>query len=292
MEINLLRSVKFRVLDELRGAISAHQVYKDKVKVQHKFSYKERAMMSVVLRNASANRIKLAADDHAGTLKSHLALARAENREDSFLEWVWEDRFHTTKVHVNEDLSGQIVGSASFGENRVFSTQNKPIVSGRNNTQIADNIGYVKMTLNGQDIVPVAIDGKKGIIILSQAPVSGDQLLVTYYSSIITPPGRYYVEMTSTTQFVIDPLYFVKAETVIDRTTGTEATAQLQNGNLYGDFDVLYTLRSDNSVKMYLLKNVDYTLSTSGLITFLNPLTTNTTLYADYRWAGSRMGPF
>lgn len=292
MEINLLRAVKYRVMDELRYAVQEHQNFRDKVRVYHKFPYKERPPIGVVLTNASSTRTKLSPDDHAGTLKSHVALARAENREDNFLEWAWEDRFHTTDVQVNEDVSNQTQGTSSFGTNRVFYVQHKPIVSGRNNTKIADNFRQIKVTVNGELIHAEFVDGKDGLVMLPTAPAVGDEVLISYYYSLVTPPGRYYIEMISSTQFVIDPLYVIDTEKVIDRTTGTEMTAQLDNGNLYGDFDVLYTMKTKYSNKIYLEKGTDYTLDTSGLITFLNPLPVDTTLFADYRWVGDRLGPF
>jgi hypothetical protein len=46
------------------------------------------------------------------------------------------------------------------------------------------------------------------------------------------------------------------------------------------------------SNKIYLEKNIDYTITTAGVITFLNPLPVGTTLYANYRWGGATMGPF
>jgi len=293
MEINLLRTVKFRVMDELRYAVQKHQLYRDKVKVYHKFPYTERPMTGVVLRNASSSRQRLSADDFAGTLESHFALARAKNHEGSLLEWVWEDPTHMTGVQNNEDLSSQITGTSGHGTNRVFYVQHKPIISGRNNTQPADNFRQVHLTLNGKVIYAELVDGSRGMIMLPTAPVSGDDLRVSYYYKSIIDPGRYYIEMIDDTRFVIDPLYQVKKEKVIARTTGTESTASLDHGNLLDGFDKLYTIKTSNSHKIYLVKNSEYTLdNTSGLITFLEPLPVDTTLYADYRWVGSTMGPY
>lgn len=293
MEINLLRAVKLRVMDELRYAVQKHQLYRDKVQVYHKFPYKERPMTGIVLRNASSSREKLSADDFAGTLKSHFALARAKNHEGNLLEWVWEDPTHMTGIQKNEDLSSQISGTSGHGTNRVFYVQHTPIISGLNNTKPADNFRQINLTLNGAVTYAEFVDGGRGMIILPIAPVVGDDLRVTYYYKAITPAGRYYIEMIDDGRFVIDPLYQVRKEKVIARTTGTESTVSLDNSNLLSGFDVLYTLKSDRSNKIYLTKGVDYTIDdSSGLITFLNPLPVDTTLYADYRWIGTTMGPF
>jgi hypothetical protein len=298
---NLLRVVKYRVMDELRDAVQKHQVYADKTRVYHKFPFTERPSIGVLLKNASANRIKLSADDCAGTLKSHLALAKAENKPSGCLDWVWEDSFHLTLRQENEDLSSQIVGTSSYGQNRVFYTDRKPIVCGYNNTNIADNFRQVDVLLNGAQIFPEYVNGKKGMVILPKAPVAGDTLTISYYYGNLTPPGRYYIEITAPQQFMIYPLYQVRDEEVITRTTGTEITASLENGGLYGDFDVLYTMKTRFSNKIYLQKattpapNIDddYTVTTAGVITFLKPLPVDTTLFANYRWAPvTNLGPF
>jgi hypothetical protein len=154
------------------------------------------------------------------------------------------------------------------------------------------------MELNGQQIFPEYVNGKKGMIMLSKAPVVGDTLTVSYYYSNLVLPGRYYIEIVAPQQFVIDPFYQVRDEEVITRTTGTEITASLAHGNLYGNFDVLYTQKAPNSNKIYLQKTIpsaptdDYTITTGGVITFLNALPVDTTLYANYRYGGTTMGPF
>lgn len=292
MQIGMLMAVKYRVMDELRWSVQANQVYRDKVKIFHKFPYKEREMQGIVLRNASANRVKLSADDHAGTLKSYLGLARAENCEGNFLSWVWEDRVHTTSYVTDEDLSSQITGSATYGTNRVFYTQYKPIVSGPGNTISADNFRQVEIKLNGQITFAEYLNGTKGMFMLPMPPVVGDTLTISYYYNMMSPPGRYYLEIVSDTQFIIDPLYIIKGEQVIVRTLGTETNAQLVHGDLYGNFDKLYTKKYSNSEALVLVRGTDYTVTVGGYITFLQPLLVGTTLYADYRWAGDRMGPF
>ena len=287
MENNLLRAVKYRIMDELRGSIQRHQLYRDKVTVYHKFPYTERPAMGVVIKNVSSNRIKLSPDDHAGTLKSHFALARAETKEGRFLDWIWEDYTNLTSYAENEDLSSQVTGT-----NRFFTVSNIPICSGYNNTKIADNFRQVTLTLDGDRVLPEYVNGKEGVVALPIAPSAGSDLRVSYYYDNLTPPGRYYVEIVSPTEFVIDPFLIVREEKVISKTTGVETSANLANSDLYGDFDELYTLKTGFSNKIYLIKGQDYTIDTTGLITFLAPLIQDTTLYANYRYVGAQMGPF
>ena len=295
---NLLRVVKYRLMDELRYAVENHQIYKDKVQVYHKFPMTERVSIGIVLKSAASSRIKLSADDAAGTLKSHLALAKAENSPAGCLEWVWEDAVNMTGLKHEEDLSSQIAGSSTYGQNRVFYTSLKPIISGKGNTVPADNFRQVVLTLKhaadpqAQIVFAEYVNGQKGMIVLPQAPVIGDTLKVSYYYNNLTPPGRYYLEIVAPRQYVIDPLYQVTAEEVITETTGHEITASLLHGGLIGDFDILYTLKTRSSNKIYLEKGPDYTITTAGVITFVQPLPVGTSLFANYRWAGATMGPF
>ncbi|MBD3262631.1 MAG: hypothetical protein GF334_13340, partial [Candidatus Altiarchaeales archaeon] len=292
MEVNLLRSIKLRLMDELRYAIQKNLNYKDKVEVYHKFPYKETPMTGVVLRNANSSRTKLSPDDFAGTLKSHVALARAEGKDGRFLVWAWEDTTHLTKHVENEDVSGQTAGSSSWGTNRLFYVDHKPIMAGFNNTTLADNFRQITVTVNGEVTHAEFVDGKRGLFMLPTAPKTTDTVLVSYHYGNLALPGRYYIEIEDSSHFLIDPLYIVKKEEVIAKTTGTELTAQLDNSGLYGDFDVLYTQKQPTSNKLYLTKNTDYTINQAGEIAFLNALPVGTTLYADYRWAGSTQGPF
>jgi len=293
MENNLLRSIKLRLMDELRDSVQQNLLYRDKVKVYHKFPYTERPNFGVVLRNASSSRIKLSADDAAGTLKSHLTLASAENVKGEFLSWVWEDPTYMTGLRQDEDLSSQIEGTPTYGQNRVFYTSKKPIISGKGNTTPADNFRQIVVKLNGQIVFSEYVNGSKGMFMLPQAPVVGDTLTVNYYYNNLTPPGRYYIKLISSFEFTIDPLYQVRAEEVIERTLGTELSATLDHGNLYGNFDVLYTVKTKHSNKIFLENGIDYTIDNfTGIITLLTPLPVDTTLYADYRWHGALMGPF
>lgn len=289
----LLRSVKRRLFDEVTDSLQQHANYRDKVKVYHKFPYSERPQMGILLRNNSASRQRLSADDYSATVSSHVALASAKNKEGRILKWVWEDQTNLTKYQVNEDVSSQLQGDSNFGTNRVFTVSHKPIVSGMFNTKIADNFAQVTVTVNGVKIFPEYVNGEKGIIILEQAPTVGSTVLISYEYSNLTPAGRYYIEIVSEKQFVIDPIYIVKAEELITKTTGTESSAQTENHNLLENFDVLYTMKNKYSNKLYLVRGVDYTINTYGTIQFLNqPLPVGVTLYANYRWIGDELGPF
>ena len=292
MESNLLRSTKKRLIRELQDSIDQNSEYNNRVKVYSKFPYAERNARGVVLKNASSSRIRLSADDYCADLKSIATLCRAENSHGSFLDWIVEDRTNLTSKVIEEDLSSQITGTTSLGTTRLFYTSSKPIISGFNNLKIADNFRQIVVTLDGSTVYAESIDGKLGAILLPVAPRLGQVLKVTYFKSNLTPPGRYYITLLDQANFVIDPLYLVEDELVIQKTTGTELTARVANGNLYGSFDVLYTKKYDRCDKFQLIRGTDYTIDSSGLITFLLPLESKVTLYASYRWVGDTQGPF
>lgn len=286
MESNLLRAIKFRVFDELQDSVNSHIQYRDKVKVWHKYPYKEREHMGVYMRNVSASRIKLSADDYAGSLKSHLAMARAQYHQGKFLDWVWEDSNNITKWEI-EDISSQ-----SDGNTRLF-TLSRQMISGQGNTKLANNVGQILVTINGTKVYPEFISGKNKLVMMPTCPAPTDVIKVGYYYKNLTPAGRYYVRIATPELFDISPLYQVTAEEVILRTTGTETTVNLDNSNLLSGNELLYTKQSSNSHKIYLDRNTDYIINnTTGEITFLSPLIANTTLYANYRWIGDLLGPF
>ena len=292
MESKLLTSMKRRLFDELQNSVEKHANYRNKIKVFHKFPYKERPMMGIVLKGMSATRMQLSSDDFSATMSSHLALAGAETKEGRILKWVNEDQINLTKYQKDEDLSYQLSGDTDIGTNRVFTVNHKPIVAGPFNTKMADNFAQVDVTVNGNKAFPEYVNGKKGVIILPEAPALGSTITVSYYYSNLTPPGRYYIEIVSPTQFVIDPLYAIKEEELVSKTTGTEISSQTENHNLIPNLDVLYTVKNRFANKIYLERGIDYSITSDGLITFLHPLPVGTALYANYRWIGSELGPF
>lgn len=289
-------------MNELKDSVQNHSLYRDKVNVFHKFGFKERPMMGVVLKNASASRIQLSADDYAGILKSHVALAREKNKEGKLLEWIWEDFEHTTEKVIDEDLSAQVDGST-----RMFSVANTPVVSGYNNTNLADNFRQIVVKLDGVLIHAEDLEGQTGTLLLPTAPASGSTLTVSYTYKTMADAGRYYVEIINPTQYVVHPLYQVKNEVVIEKTNRIEMSAALTHSSVVTTFLTLYHQKSKNFPKVFLIEGEDYTVDATGNLTFiypspliggdpnpeytLRPFPANTTLYADYRWTGTTIGP-
>lgn len=286
MESNLIRAIKARIFDELADSANKHPGYDTRIKIFHKFPEEERPQMGILVKNSSATRIRMSADDFVGEMRSHLALAKDTDHDGISVEWVWEDFHNLTKFVTSEDVSSQLDPTT-----RVFYTAHKPIVSGEHNSKVADNFAQVEVFVNGEKTFPEFVEGSRGLVVLSVAPPEDAEVLISYHYKNLTPPGRYYLGMTEDNQYTILPLYIVEKELVIGLTTGLELTSSLDHSNVFAFLDKLYTQKTHKSEKLVLEKGVDYTLATSGVITFLNPLVAGTSLYANYRWEGTIIGP-
>jgi hypothetical protein len=108
-----------------------------------------------------------------------------------------------------------------------------------------------------------------------------------------TIPGIYYVEILQAPTmlgeagyFAVDPLLTVIDEPVLMFQTGLEREAQLQR------VPIQNTLRLYQNRNMILKEGQDYTVDyTTGAIELLVPFGRGSTLSADYRYAGTSLGP-
>jgi len=108
-----------------------------------------------------------------------------------------------------------------------------------------------------------------------------------------TAPGIYYLEIMQAPtdpgepgSFMVDPLLTVTDEPVLMFLTGIEREAQLQR------VPVSKTLRLYENRNYLLREGIDYTVNyTSGALTIKTQFGPNATLSADYRFAGTSLGP-
>jgi hypothetical protein len=123
--------------------------------------------------------------------------------------------------------------------------------------------------------------------------VREDLKTVHRHGGMPTAPGVYYLEiMEAPTDaghpgaFMVDPLLTVTEEPVLAFRTGVEREAQLQQ------VPVRNTLRLYENRNFLLREGVDYTADyNNGAITLLVPFGPGSTLSADYRYAGTSLGP-
>lgn len=290
MKINLIEAIKTRLFDELEETIGRNSKYKDKIKVYHKFPYRERTSHGIVLKNASFNRLKLSPDDYIGILKSHFSSAHAGNLPGEFLEWVWEDPTNIVK-YVKEDVSSQIDGST-----REIQVSHSPITAGPGNTNLATNFRQIDVFINGDRSYADEIFPDEGRLRLFSAPPAGVEVIIGYYYKDIALPGRYYLEIVrdgSDLKYVVNPLYSVKDEVVIENARGNELGCSLANSNIMVDQTSLYMKKYGTDYNIKLIRDTEYTVDISGVVTFINgfSMEANTNLVANYRWVGDEIGP-
>ncbi len=110
---------------------------------------------------------------------------------------------------------------------------------------------------------------------------------------MLTPPGVYYIEILSAPEnsndpgtFALDPLYTVTDDPVLRFQSGIEREAQLERVPVQG------TLRLWENRRFLLTEGTHYTVDYSnGAITFITRFNQNSTVTADYRYAGESIGP-
>ena len=88
----LISPLKKRVIREIRQILYEHPKYRaDSENVQNKFSFDNRPQRGVTVTNASADRIRLSADNYIGCISSFVMQAPIENYPNTSLDWVTEN---------------------------------------------------------------------------------------------------------------------------------------------------------------------------------------------------------
>ena len=86
----LINATKNRVILELKEVLSRHPAYKE-LEIFNRFPYTERIQEGVVVKNSSANRMPLSADNFQGTAYSLTTFAKHKYNKGLSIEWVKED---------------------------------------------------------------------------------------------------------------------------------------------------------------------------------------------------------
>jgi len=89
----LMGALKRKVLLELKDCFRYYfPQHQDIIEyINHKYSFENRPQKGIVVTNASANPMRLSADNFQGTVTSYVMLAGLENQQGLALEWVKED---------------------------------------------------------------------------------------------------------------------------------------------------------------------------------------------------------
>jgi hypothetical protein len=284
----LINAAKNRIITELREAFSKLPDFKD-IPIVNKFPYEERIQEGIIVRNSSASRVALSADNYQGIVTSYVCLAKNSNFPGKSIEWVREDDAHLAEWIVREDFSSQF---------QVFPQDNKTIkiyqnfYKGNKNLSFASNVKDVEVFVNNQKIIPKKVDGDEGTITLFESPAAYSSVQVSYWTRNLASPGVYQIEITegdpelSSYKFMVDPLLDIQ-ETLIERTRGDETTLIINKAPIYKGS---LRLRENSNL---LIEDKDYIVNESeGLVTLLVPLLTNSKITAFYRVQGLSTGPF
>ncbi len=93
MKNPLIGPTKKRLIEELRQILYAHPRYReDSQNVQNKFAFKQRPQRGIIVNNASADRVRLSADNYVGRLSSFVMQAMVGNHAGTSVEWVMENK--------------------------------------------------------------------------------------------------------------------------------------------------------------------------------------------------------
>ena len=85
------------------------------------------------------------------------------------------------RIVASELASGEIVLGSYDGTANQVQVRNFPIVTGDGSGSTTTKPSDVSVSLNGDPVVVLAIDGAKGLLTLSESPKTGDSLKVTYF---------------------------------------------------------------------------------------------------------------
>lgn len=89
----LTSATKKRLIEELRQILYAHPKYRaDSQNVQNKYAFSARPQRGVIVNNASADRVRLSADNYMGRLSSFVMQAMVGQKPGTTVEWVMEDK--------------------------------------------------------------------------------------------------------------------------------------------------------------------------------------------------------
>jgi len=286
---HLVNATKKRLLDELKEAFAKHPAFKS-LEIFNRFPYSERIQEGVILKNTSANRMPLSADNFQGSVFSYVAIAKHSNFSGLSIEWVREDEPHLSVKIFREDYSHQFTQS-----NRHIILTNQ-MVKGGKDLAFANGRKDVSVYINNEKISPELIDGENKTIVLVQAPSFNSTVEVTYWKRNLTPSGLYQIEIVDGDPnncdpanpkfaYMVDPL-LDKEELLIEESTGNETSTQLSYYPIF-----------PNSLRLWeneiIMEKDEYAIDDStGIITFNNNLLTNANVRASYRIQGLSLGPY
>lgn len=142
-----------------------------------------------------------------------------------------------TKV-TDEDLSNQVDGSAL-----TFFTHHKPIVDGTNAGKTSTLVSTIKVKVNDEEVEVATLEGAEGRFTLTEPPVLGDTLTVTYYFNmhLNTADDLPYTGLTRMLRVGVSP----ETSNFIENVDYVIINDQIQWGTGYKLSQVIHTTGSE-----------------------------------------------
>jgi hypothetical protein len=215
----LTNALKKRVIKELRKILYDHPRYRaDSNNVQNKYAFEERPQRGIIVNDASADRVRLSADNYMGRLSSFVMQTPVENSPGTTLEWVKENLLYLEEfssrrdifpsppgVYILEVTKLPDVGRKVPGEftlEPILTQSNEPLIQFTSNitteAQLArENIysGSVRLWLDSRHLllngVDYTIDNSSGAVtFLKSTPVNS--YIVADYRYVTDKQGPFY----------------------------------------------------------------------------------------------------
>lgn len=297
----LINATKHRVILEIKDVFCKHPAY-NKLEILNRFPIQERIQEGVIIKNSSASRMPLSADNFQGTEYSLTTFAKHKDNKGMSLEWVKEDEAHLTSWMYRQDFSNQIPFGYT-GNYPIVITLPEPMLRGGKNLAYATSIKEVEVFVNNSRVVPDKVDGKNKQVTLS-AVLPNSNIEISYWFRNLAPQGVYQVEITggdpiiNKWEFTVDAL-LDKEDVFTEQADGTETSfsttfSPIYKGSLkiYENKNLMEELKEDNSNAESADFIADYD---SGIITFIKtpyPVLKNANVIARYRVKGNTTGPF
>lgn len=280
----LVNATKQRLITELKDLFSKHPIYK-KLEIYNRFPYNERIQEGIIIRNSSASRQPLSADNFQATVISHAVLGKNKNTPGTSIEWVKEDVANIVKRVERVDVSSQFTSAndtISLYEN---------LYKDDNDLTFANSPRDVEVYVNNNRVSVSGVDGQNQRIFLVSKPPINSIVEVSYYIRNLAPPGIYQVEIVGGNpeihkyQFRVTSL-LERDELLIEEASGDEETFNLPDNNIHKGSVILYendcVYPKEDLIVDYVNRSV--TLLTKPLI--------NSCLKVSYRVVGLPLGPF
>lgn len=286
----LVNATKNRIINELKAAFATHPHFKD-LEIVNKFPYEERIQQGIVVRNSTAGRVPLSADNFQGTVSSYVSVAKHLNSKSLSIEWVREDSAHLAERVKRHDVSHLFTNLPQMNVTIQLPEQ---CVASRIDVSPAYNRRSVEIHINGQKVMPILVDGERGEVLLANPPPTNSTVEISYWRRNISPAGIYQLEIVSGNpqtyefQFMLDAM-LEREDVIFENSDGDETAAELTHKPI---FPGSLRLRENDTL---LINGTDYIVDNqSGIITFLtNPtLLRGARVTAQYRTKGLSTGPF